>query len=65
MEKKQVVNSKVAGRTFKPDDYQSSSEAGKGLALTHEQATDSLTEGSIDATIETDEGNIKIPRKGF
>ncbi|MFK2826737.1 YozQ family protein [Bacillus sp. B190/17] len=41
-----------AGKTFHFNDYESSKETDQGLAIVHEQATDTYTEGSIDEKIE-------------
>jgi hypothetical protein len=58
---------KVAGRQYQTEDYQSQDEVSSGLATTHEQASDTWTEGEIKATIDdTDDGKeIEIPRKGY
>lgn len=53
----------LAGRTYDVSDYKKSDELSQGLAITHEQASDSLTEGTIDGKIENLEGkNIDLPR---
>lgn len=59
---KNESSEKVAGRIFSSEDYQSSDEVSKGLATTHEQATDSLTEGTIDGVMENVKGK-DIPLK--
>ena len=57
MKKKfQVQSTQLAGRTYESDDYQRKDELSQGLAMTHEQASDSLTEGTIDGTIENVDG---------
>jgi hypothetical protein len=43
---------KVAGRTYQYKDNNSADQGAKGLAITHEQATDTLTEGTIDGKID-------------
>jgi hypothetical protein len=64
MDKKQKSQSTdLAGRTYDVSDYQKSDELSQGLAMTHEQASDSLTEGTIDGKIENLEGkDIDLPR---
>ncbi|MGD6967989.1 DUF4025 domain-containing protein [Rossellomorea vietnamensis] len=53
----------LAGRTYDVSDYKKSDELSQGLAMTHEQASDSLTEGTIDGKIENLEGkDIDLPR---
>jgi hypothetical protein len=42
----------IAGKTYDPSDYQSSSLAESGIAMTHEQATDTLTEGTVDQSLQ-------------
>lgn len=37
-----------AGKTHQPNEKNQNDEASKGLKETHEQANDSLTEGTID-----------------
>jgi hypothetical protein len=59
-------NLKIAGKTFDPSDYQSNSIESNGLAVTHEQTTDTLTEGTIEAKIDDVNGkDIEIPRTGY
>ncbi|KHE72285.1 YozQ family protein [Halobacillus sp. BBL2006] len=43
---------KVAGRTYQYEDNNSTDQGANGLATTHEQATDTLTEGTIDGKID-------------
>ncbi|MGD6803729.1 DUF4025 domain-containing protein [Rossellomorea vietnamensis] len=64
MDKKQKSPSTdLAGRTYDVSDYKKSDELSQGLAMTHEQASDSLTEGTIDGKIENLEGkDIDLPR---
>ena len=42
----------VAGRIFDVQDYDKKDEISAGLAMTHEQATDDYTEGTIDGRME-------------
>ncbi len=62
----QNENLKIAGKTFDPADYQSNSLEAKGLAITHEQTSDTWTEGTIEAKIDDVNGkDIEIPRTGY
>jgi hypothetical protein len=51
----------VAEKNFDASGYQSSNETEKGLAITHEQATDAYTEGTVDGKIDKldEQGEIK------
>ncbi|MGO4889341.1 YozQ family protein [Anaerobacillus sp. MEB173] len=67
-EKQGKVNNStdVAEHAFHPSDYESSLEVEQGLATTHEQVSDTLMEGTIDAKIERENGKAEeIPRKGY
>lgn len=62
------VNSstKIAEKNYEPSDYQNKNELNAGLAVTHEQVSDSFAEGNSDAVIDNLEGkNVTIKRKGF
>ncbi|OCA82012.1 YozQ family protein [Pseudobacillus wudalianchiensis] len=53
-----------AGKTFEFNHYQSSDETEKGFAITHEQATDTYTEGTIDGNIDRlDEAMKDFPKQ--
>ncbi|KKB33405.1 YozQ family protein [Bacillus thermotolerans] len=53
-----------AGRHFHYEDYQSSDETAQGLAITHEQASDTYTEGTIDGRIdELDAASEDFPKQ--
>ncbi|UFT98285.1 YozQ family protein [Radiobacillus kanasensis] len=63
----------VARKIYQPEQYTSNNETEQGLAMTHEQASDTLTEGTIDGkidnvkqnkTLENGQGR-DIPRKGY
>ncbi|QXE02366.1 YozQ family protein [Terribacillus sp. DMT04] len=64
---------KVAEKQYDPSDYGATSEIDQGTAVTHEQVTDTYTEGTIDGHIDnvTKDGSLKnkqgkeIPREGF
>ncbi|QHS24052.1 DUF4025 domain-containing protein [Virgibacillus sp. MSP4-1] len=56
----------VANKYYEPEDYEKQDQLSAGIAETHEQASDTLTEGTIDGKIERDNGeNEDIPRKGY
>lgn len=67
MEKNQSKDySKLAEQNHQPRDYGSNSFLETGYAQTHEQVTDSYTEGTIDALIEgLDGSNVEISREGY
>jgi hypothetical protein len=60
-------NLKIAGRQYEVEDYQRSDTLSAGLAMTHEQVSDTYTEGEIHAVIDDqDDGKeTQIPRKGY
>lgn len=39
-------------RNFQPSDYEKSDDQSEGLSVTHEQVSDTLTEGTIDGKID-------------
>ncbi|MFD1737793.1 YozQ family protein [Bacillus salitolerans] len=45
-------NLEIAGRQFDPSDYEGESQLEQGLAITHEQAGDDYTEGTVDQLLE-------------
>ena len=49
-------NTEMAGRVYEPSDYQKKDQTSSGLATTHEQASDTLTEGEIGAVIDDVDG---------
>lgn len=54
-----------AERNYHPSDYQKDDFTSKGLATTHEQVSDTLTEGTYDAKIdEVDENGHLVSHKG-
>jgi hypothetical protein len=56
----------VAEKNYEPSDYQDASPLSTGLAVTHEQVSDTLTEGTIDGKIDDLDGkDAQIPRKGY
>lgn len=55
-----------AGRYFHPEDNQDSSEVASGLAKTHEQVNDTVTEGTIDEKIEQLDGEDRsLSSRGY
>ncbi|MBU9722196.1 MULTISPECIES: YozQ family protein [Bacillaceae] len=73
-QKEKLENAKkVAEKSYHVFDYTSSNESDKGLAITHEQVSDTFTEGTIDGKIDKLKKNgelanhhgEEIPRKGF
>ncbi len=61
-DKKELENAKeVAEKNYDVSGYKSSNEVEKGLAITHEQATDAYTEGTVEAKIDQldEQGELK------
>ncbi|MEK4175102.1 YozQ family protein [Aeribacillus sp. FSL K6-1305] len=54
--KNETDGKNIAGKIYTPNDYKSHSESSQGLAVTHEQVSDTFTEGTIDGEVD----NIKI-----
>ncbi|WP_231686854.1 YozQ family protein [Bacillus sp. JCM 19034] len=46
VDKRAVEN--VSTKTYQPSHYKSNNDSEKGLALTHEQVSDTFTEGTIE-----------------
>ncbi|KAB2330651.1 YozQ family protein [Bacillus mesophilum] len=66
MTKKNQQSLELAGRTYRPDDYKKEDQLSSGLAHTHEQVSDTLTEGTIDGKIENVNGkDIPLSKDGF
>ncbi|WP_246942087.1 YozQ family protein [Bacillus pinisoli] len=42
----------LAGKQFDPSFYENANEVEAGLATTHEQATDSYIEGTVDGNVD-------------
>jgi hypothetical protein len=57
MKKGEGKNTELAGRTFHTSDYQGQDQISNGLAITHEQASDSYMEGEIGGKIERSSGS--------
>lgn len=47
-----MANSKNPTKQYEPSDYKSESEESKGLAMTHEQVSDTYVEGTVDGVID-------------
>ncbi|MGP4077974.1 YozQ family protein [Halobacillus sp. K22] len=60
MKKKQKTE-EIAERSYEPADYEKNDETSQGLAVTHEQVSDTMTEGTIDGNIDEvdQDGNLK------
>ncbi|MDL4842674.1 YozQ family protein [Aquibacillus rhizosphaerae] len=69
----QEDTNKVAEKMYDNSDYEASDLIDMGTAITHEQASDDYTEGTIDGEIDSvnENGGLKsdkgkeIPREGF
>ncbi|WP_010094637.1 YozQ family protein [Ornithinibacillus scapharcae] len=57
----QKNSNEVAEKYYDVSGYQSNNQTEKGLAITHEQATDAYTEGTIEAKIDQldEQGELK------
>lgn len=51
---------KVAGKMYDVSDYESNEQLEKGTAITHEQATDDYTEGTIDGKVDKLDNNDEL-----
>jgi hypothetical protein len=58
---------RLSDKHYDVKDYDSKDQLSSGLAVSHEQVSDTYMEGTIDGKIETsDDGKqIDIPRKGY
>ncbi|WP_211340580.1 YozQ family protein [Mesobacillus subterraneus] len=57
--KKENKSTELAGRMYETADYSRKDELSNGLAVTHEQASDSYMEGEIGGKIERSSGAKK------
>jgi hypothetical protein len=65
-QKQNDSNLNVANKYYEPSDYKKKNELSSGLAITHEQVSDTWSEGNSEAVIDDYDGkDIKIPRKGY
>ncbi|MBB6454093.1 inosine/xanthosine triphosphate pyrophosphatase family protein [Salirhabdus euzebyi] len=63
---KERDNQSLSDKVYEPADYKRKDQLSSGIALTHEQSSDTLVEGTIDGKIERENGDEEeIPRKGF
>lgn len=66
MKNRDGKNSDLAGRMYDTTDYKRNDELSNGLAITHEQASDSYTEGEIGGKIERSSGqNDEANNRGY
>ena len=64
--RKLIQRKEVAGSFYHPSYYKESDTLSAGLATTHEQASDTYTEGEIGAVIDDVNGeDVQIPQKGY
>ncbi|MGP4068926.1 YozQ family protein [Halobacillus sp. B29] len=59
MSKKQKIE-QIAERSYESADYEKNDETSRGLSVTHEQVSDTMTEGTIDGNIDQldKDGNV-------
>lgn len=63
-EKKKQVG--IAGKIYDTSDYQQTNNPSQGLAVTHEQASDSYNEGTIDQVeVNENDGNAALNKRGY
>ncbi|MFP7171289.1 YozQ family protein [Terribacillus sp. 7520-G] len=70
---KQKAANEVAEKMYDAQNHDSSNPVDKGISITHEQVTDTYTEGTVDGKIDNVEkdGSLtngkdrEIPREGF
>ncbi|MFC4323789.1 YozQ family protein [Litchfieldia salsa] len=66
MSKDNQKSNEIAGRYYQVEDYKSNDELASGLAMTHEQVSDSYMEGEIKSVIDDVNGkDIEVPRVGY
>lgn len=59
-------SNKIAEKNYQSTDYTSKNAFDIDLATTHEQVSDTLTEGTLEAKIDNVNGqDIEIPKKGY
>jgi hypothetical protein len=56
MKENKGKNLELAGRMYDTSDYRKNDELSNGLAMTHEQASDSYVEGQVGGKIERSSG---------
>jgi len=58
------TQNKPVTKQYDPSDYLKDNEVSSGLAITHEQVSDTYIEGTIDGTIDDlDSKGVQIPRR--
>lgn len=63
---KKSQHAPVAGKVYETEDYKKNDIASKGLAETHEQSSDTYTEGTIDGVMENVAGtDIPLQTDGY
>ncbi|WLR56827.1 YozQ family protein [Mesobacillus subterraneus] len=66
MKKSKDKNLDLAGRMYDTSDYQKNDELSNGLAMTHEQASDSYVEGQVGGKIElSSEAQDELNNRGY
>ncbi|MBT2677956.1 YozQ family protein [Bacillus sp. ISL-35] len=66
MKKDKSKSAEVAGSMYETADYQRNDELSSGLAMTHEQASDSYAEGEAGGKIErTSDAHDELNRRGY
>lgn len=62
----QMQSSNISDKQYDPADYKKNDSLSQSFAVTHEQVSDTYTEGTVDGVIENVAGkNIKLERKGY
>lgn len=62
----QTQSSNISDKQYDPADYKKNDSLSQSFAVTHEQVSDTYTEGTVDGIIEDVAGkNIKLERKGY
>ncbi len=66
MKKDKSKSTEVAGRMYESADYQRGDALSKGLAMTHEQASDSYAEGEVGGEVERkSDANDELNTRGY
>lgn len=62
----QTQSSNISDKQYDPADYKKNDSLSQSFAVTHEQVSDTYTEGTVDGIMEDVAGkNIKLERKGY
>lgn len=62
----QTQSSNLSDKQYDPADYTKNDSLSQAFAVTHEQVSDTYTEGTVDGVMEDVAGkNIKLERKGY